>query len=243
MRIYIVDDSEDSVEKLTFLLKKYCPHLELVGVASSGKEAIQAINAEKPELVFLDVEMSDMTGFEVLERLENEANCKVIFTTAHTQYAIKAIRSHAVDYLLKPISKEDLLAAIQRLSDTNTSSKTTSEIAPKAKEKLEKIAFTTSDGLVFKNVSDIIHCESDRNYTLIFFINNEKLLVSKTLKDIDETLDGSGFCRVHHSHLINLNHISKYVRGDGGYVIMSNGDTVNVARNRKEIFLESFSKF
>jgi two-component system LytT family response regulator len=243
MNVFIVDDSEDSVEKLTFLLKKYCPNLTLLGIASTGKEAITAVNTQKPDLLFLDIEMNDMTGFEVLERLDNDIECKVIFTTAHPQYAIKAIRSHAIDYLLKPVSKDELLSAIQRIIESDNKAPVFVENEKKSKGKLEKIAFTTSDGLVFKNVADIVHCESDRNYTLVFFSNNEKLLVSKTLKDIDETLEDSGFCRVHHSHLINLNHISKYVRGDGGYVIMSNGDTVNVARNRKDIFLESFSKF
>jgi two-component system, LytTR family, response regulator len=189
--------------------------------------------------------MPDMTGFELLERLNETISCKVIITTAHDKYAIKAIRSHAIDYLLKPVSKDELLAAIQRLEniEPSASQPNSNQTQGKTKEKLEKIAFTTSDGLVFKKVADIIHCESDRNYTMVFFINNEKLLVAKTLKDIDETLDGSGFCRIHHSHLVNLNHITRYVRGDGGYVIMSNGDNINVARNRKEIFLESFSKF
>lgn len=241
MRVFIVDDSEDSVEKLVFLLNKYGKSIELLGVASSGKEAINAINTIKPDLIFLDVEMPDMTGFEVLERLDDEHH-KVIFTTSHPEYAIKAIRSHAIDYLLKPISKDELIVAIDRIEsiDFQTNNIQGSE---KTKQKLERIAFTTNDGLLFKNIADIIRCESDRNYTLVFFVNNEKLLVSKTLKEIDETLEGSNFCRVHHSHLINLNHINKYVRGDGGYVIMSNNDIVNVARNRKEIFLESFSKF
>lgn len=241
MRVFIVDDSEDSVEKLVFLLRKYGKNIELLGVASSGKEAIAAINLAKPDLIFLDVEMPDMTGFEVLERLDEERH-KVIFTTSHPEYAIKAIRSHAIDYLLKPISKDELISAIDRIEaiDNQANSNQNNE---KQKQKLERIAFTTTDGLVFKNIADIIRCESDRNYTLVFFANNEKLLVSKTLKEIDETLEGSNFCRVHHSHLVNLNHINKYVRGDGGYVVMSNNDVVNVARNRKEIFLESFSKF
>ncbi|MFZ4542642.1 MAG: LytR/AlgR family response regulator transcription factor [Saprospiraceae bacterium] len=242
MRVFIVDDSEDSIEKLTFLLHKYLPELSIVGIANSGKEAITAINETQPELLFLDIEMNDMTGFEMIERLERGINIKVIFTTAHEKYAIKAIRTHAVGYLLKPISKDDLLATIRGLNGIDSSTHE-NQVQIKSKGKIEKIAFTTSDGLVFKNVADIIHCESDRNYTMVYFINHEKLLVAKTLKDIDETLEGNGFCRVHNSHLVNLNHISKYHRGDGGYVVMTNGDNINVARNRKEIFLESFSKF
>lgn len=243
MKIFIVDDSDDSIEKLTFLLQKYLPNLTIIGAAKEGKTAVSTINELHPDLLFLDVELDDMTGFEVLERLESDIQCKVIFTTAHDKYAIKAIRSHASDYLLKPISKDDLLAAVKRIESDEMTPLEYSIDQTKTKEKLDKIAFTTSDGLIFKKVADIIHCESDRNYTMVYFMNGEKLLVAKTLKDIDETLEHSGFCRIHHSHLVNLNHIVKYVRGDGGYVIMSNGDMINVARNKKEIFLESFSKF
>lgn len=241
MRAFIVDDSEDSVEKLQFLLNKNCNEIEIIGVANNGKAAVDAINCHQPDLLFLDVELEDMTGFEILERLDDDLGCKVIFTTAHDKYAVKAFKFHAVDYLIKPVSKDDLLSAIKNVEVKAAEQK--KQNTKKNKEKVERIAFTTSDGLVFKNVADIIHCESDRNYTMIYFSNNEKLLVAKTLKDIDETLDSSGFCRVHNSHLINLSHISRYVRGDGGYVVMSNGTIVNVARNKKESFLESFSKF
>ena len=219
----------------------------LAGVANSGKDGIALIEKEQPNLVFLDVEMDDMTGFEMLERLDS-IDFKVIFTTSFDKYAIKAIRFSALDYLLKPVGKEDLITAIERAHSKpeklqNEQVKELAEIGKSKAAKIERIALTTSDGLIFKNISDIIHCESDRNYTTVHLLNKEKLIVSKTLKEIDETLEGSGFFRIHHSHLINLNHISRFVRSDGGYVIMQNNDNISIARNKKEKFFELFSKF
>ena len=247
IKIIIIDDQEDSIEKLSFLIKKYCPMTTLAGVANTGKDGIALIQKEQPDLVFLDVEMDDMTGFEMLERLDT-VDFKVIFTTSFDKYAIKAIRFSALDYLLKPVGKEDLMAAIERAhlepqKLQNEQVKELAEIGKSKTTKLERIALTTSDGLVFKNINDIIRCESDRNYTTVHLLNKEKLIVSKTLKEIDDTLDGSGFFRVHHSHLINLNHISRFIRSDGGYVVMQNNDNISIARNKKEKFFELFSKF
>ena len=247
IKIIIIDDQEDCIEKLSFLIKKYCPMTTLAGVANSGKDGIALIEKEQPNLVFLDVEMDDMTGFEMLERLDS-IDFKVIFTTSFDKYAIKAIRFSALDYLLKPIGKEDLITAIERAHSKpeklqNEQVKELAEIGKSKAAKIERIALTTSDGLIFKNISDIIHCESDRNYTTVHLLNKEKLIVSKTLKEIDETLEGSGFFRIHHSHLINLSHITHYIKGDGGYVIMQNGKNISIARNRREEFFELFSKF
>ena len=219
----------------------------LAGVANSGKDGIALIEKEQPELVFLDVEMDDMTGFEMLERIDT-IDFKVIFTTSFDKYAIKAIRFSALDYLLKPVGKEDLIAAIERAhlepqKLQNEQVKELAEIGKSKSAKIERIALTTTDGLIFKNISDIIRCESDRNYTTVHLVSKEKLIVSKTLKEIDDTLDGSGFFRAHHSHLINLNHISRFVRSDGGYVVMQNNDNISIARNKKEKFFELFSKF
>jgi two-component system, LytTR family, response regulator len=247
VKIIIIDDQEDSIEKLSFLIKKYCPTTTLAGVANTGKEGMCLIKNIQPDIVFLDVEMDDMTGFEMLERLDT-INFKVIFTTAHDKYAIKAIRFSALDYLLKPIGKDDLIAAIQRanvdiLKLQPEQVKDLIESSKNKSAKIERITLTTGEGLVFKNISDIIYCEADRNYTTIYLLNKEKLVVSKTLKEIEETLDGSGFFRAHHSHLINVSYIERYVRGDGGYVIMKNGENITVARKRKEALLEFFPKF
>lgn len=244
----IIEDSPDAEEKLRFLLTKFCPEsIQLLASADSGKAGITAIAEYRPQLVFLDIELGDMTAFEMLERIE-PVDFQVIFTTAHDHYAIKAIRYSAVDYLLKPIGREELLAAVVR-AESNPArllreqvSHLSSNISTKAALP-EKIALTTTEGLVFIKIADIIRCESDRMYTVVTLVGGKQVMVSKPMGQLEEILDGQGFYRVHNSHLVNMNHIRQFVRTDGGYVVMDDGATVSVARNRKEEFLEQFSKF
>jgi len=244
----LIEDNADAAEKLRFLLTKYCAEkVNLLVHAASGQEGIAAIAEYRPDLVFLDIELGDMTAFEMLERID-PVDFQVIFTTAHDHYAIKAIRYSAVDYLQKPIGREELLAAIVRAENNpmRMLREQVSQLAHHAQPKsvlLEKIALTTSDGLVFKKIQEIVRCESDRMYTVVLLSDGEKLLVSKPMGQLEEILDGQGFFRVHNSHLINMRHIRQFVRTDGGYVVMEDGATVSVARNRKEEFLELFSKF
>ncbi len=244
----MVEDNSDASEKLQFLLEKYCAgKARLLARAASGQEGIAAIEVHRPELVFLDIELGDMTAFEMLERIEN-VDFQVIFTTAHDHYAIKAIRYSAVDYLQKPIGREELLAAIGRAehSPRRILKEQVSQLAQHTRPKAslpEKIALTTAEGLVFKKINDIVRCESDRMYTVVVMADGEKMMVSKPMGQLEEILEGGDFFRVHNSHLINMNHIRRFVRADGGYVVMDDGATVSVARNRKEDFLELFSKF
>jgi two-component system, LytTR family, response regulator len=220
--------------------------VDLIGVAHNGKDGIALINEKQPNLVFLDVEMDDMTGFEMLERLDH-IDFKVIFTTSHDKYAIKAIHFSALYYLLKPIGRDDLRSAIERALESQEPLKKEQIenliAVGKNKTVVNRIAFTTSDGLIFKNINEIIHCESDRNYTFVHLVNKEKLIVTKTLKELDEMLDGSGFYRIHNSYLVNLEHVASYIRSDGGYVVMSNKQEISISKSKKEGFLELFSKF
>lgn len=244
----IIEDSPDAEEKLRFLLAKYCPaEVQLLASANSGKAGIAALAEHRPELVFLDIELGDMTAFEMLERVD-PIDFQVVFTTAHDHYAIKAIRYSAVDYLQKPIGREELLAAVARAENNPARMlrEQVSQLAGQAQAKAalpEKIALTTADGLVFKKIADIVRCESDRMYTVVIMADGEKLVVSKPMGQLEDILEGHNFFRVHLSHLINMNHIRQFVRTDGGYVVMDDGATVSVARNRKEGFLELFSKF
>jgi len=249
----LIEDNADAAEKLQFLLTKYCAEkINLLGLANSGQEGISAIATHRPALVFLDIELGDMTAFEMLERIET-VDFQVIFTTAHDHYAIKAIRYSAVDYLQKPIGREELLAAISRAEQNplrmlreqvNILGTNVGRVSNPADVKIpEKIALTTSDGLVFKKIRDIVRCESDRMYTIVVMSNGEKLMVSKPMGQLEEILEGQEFFRVHNSHLINMHQIRQFVRADGGYVVMEDGATVSVARNRKDDFLELFSKF
>ncbi len=244
----LIEDNDDAAEKLRFLLEKYCAEkVKLLARASSGQEGLAAIALHRPALVFLDIELGDMTAFEMLERLD-AADFQVVFTTAHDHYAIKAIRYSAVDYLQKPIGREELLAAIARAESNPTRilQEQMRQLTSHAHSKSvlpEKIALTTAEGLVFKKTSDIVRCESDRMYTVVIMTDGEKLMVSKPMGQLEEIIEGQGFFRVHNSHLINMRHIRQFVRTDGGYVVMDDGATVSVARNRKDDFLELFSKF
>lgn len=248
LKTLLIEDNADASEKLQFLLTKYCaPSINLLALASTGQAGIEAIQAHQPDLIFLDIELGDMIAFEMLERID-VVDFQVIFTTAHEHYAIKAIRYSAVDYLQKPIGREELLAAIYRAENNPTRilKEQVNQLAQNVKAKSalpEKIALTTSEGLVFKKIKDIVRCESDRMYTVVAMVGGEKLMVSKPMGQLEEILEGQNFFRIHNSHLINMNHIRQFVRSEGGYLVMEDGATVSVARNRKDDFLELFSKF
>ena len=244
----LIEDSDDAAEKLTFLLTRYCADkINLLQHASSGAEGIEAIRTHRPELVFLDIELGDMTAFEMLERID-PVDFQVIFTTSFDHYAIKAIRYSAVDYLQKPVGREELLAAIQRAENNpmrlarEQINQMTQQVHAKT-QLPDKIALTTADGLVFKKIADIIRCESERMYTNVIMSNHEKIVVSKPMGQLEDILHVHDFFRVHNSHLINMRHIRQFVRTDGGYVVMEDGASVSVARNRKEDFLDMFSRF
>lgn len=248
LKTVLIEDNADAAEKLQFLLTKYCAaSINLLAHANTGQSGIEAIQTHQPDLLFLDIELGDMTGFELLERID-AVDFQVIFTTAHEHYAIKAIRYSAVDYLQKPIGREELLAAITRAENNPTRilKEQVNQLAQNVKAKTtlpEKIALTTSEGLVFKKIKDIVRCESDRMYTIVAMVGGEKLMVSKPMGQLEEILEGQNFFRIHNSHLINMNHIRQFVRAEGGYIVMEDGATVSVARNRKDEFLELFSKF
>ena len=248
LKTVLIEDNADAAEKLQFLLTKYgAASINLVALATTGQAGIEAIQNHQPDLLFLDIELGDMTGFELLERID-AVDFQVIFTTAHEQYAIKAIRYSAVDYLQKPIGREELLAAISRAENNPTRilKEQVNQLAQNVRAKSalpEKIALTTSEGLVFKKIEDIVRCESDRMYTIVAMVGGEKLMVSKPMGQLEEILEGQNFFRIHNSHLINMNHIRQFVRSEGGYLVMEDGATVSVARNRKDDFLELFSKF
>ncbi|HYV94238.1 MAG TPA: LytTR family DNA-binding domain-containing protein [Chitinophagales bacterium] len=246
IRAIVVDDEEASRTRIVSLLSDHADELQLVAVCKSVSEGVAAIRAHHPDLVFLDVEMPPSTGFDLLKQVSN-IQFQVIFTTAYDRYAVEAIKFSALDYLLKPISKDDLAAALQRFKNKNRAADLQHLDALfhnlkniGAQEK--KIALPTSGGLVFIYVHDIIRCESEANYTMFHLKSGEKILVSRTLKEFDEMFRDYNFFRVHQSHLINLQHISKYHKGDGGVVVMDDGSHVDVSRRSKEEFLKRLSE-
>jgi len=238
MKAIIIDDEPYCSESLAALLERYCPEVKVTGVFNNGLEALNAIRQQQPDLVFLDVEMPKMSGFEMLEQLP-AVNFDLIFTTSYDKYALKAIRFSAIDYLLKPIDREELQNAVQKVVQRSQRPITQQLeiLIQKVKNPhtpIGRIAMPTMEGLQMVAVDSIISCESDSNYTIVQMKSRQKLIVSRTLKDIEEMLEEHGFVRVHHSYLVNLNEVEKYVKGEGGYLVMSDGSSVDVSRGKKE---------
>lgn len=241
IKAIIIDDEPYCCEALATLLERYCPEVKVVDVYYSGDAALTAIEELKPQLVFLDIEMPHMNGFEMLEKLP-AIDFGLIFTTSYDQYAIKAIRFSALDYLLKPVDREELQKAVQKaikhlqrplpqqleilLQKINHSS-----------TPVQKIALPTMEGLQMVTIDSIISCASDSNYTIFFLKDKQKIIASRTLKDVEEMLEDHSFFRVHHSYIVNLNEINKYIKGEGGYLLMSDGSSVDVSRSKKELLL------
>ncbi len=238
----IIDDEVKGRSALRQKLKDYCPQVTLLGEAGNGTEGIKLIESVQPKIVFLDIEMPHMNGFEMLQQIRVK-NFQIIFTTAYDQYAIKAIKFAAFDYLLKPIDIEELQTAVRNAEDYNAFQSTGERLETlmqnlSAKNHIKKIAVPTMDGLLFFNLSDIIYLQAESNYTILHFMNHPKLIASRTLGDFEEILPSDIFYRTHHSFIINLNHIKRYIKGDGGQIEMEGGHHVDVSRSKKEEFIK-----
>jgi len=242
----IIDDEEKARTNLSNLLKDYCQNVEVLDSVGSVKDAVDAVNTGNPDLIFLDVKMQGETGFDFLQQID-EINFEIIFVTAFDQYATKAFKFCAIDYLLKPININELKDAVEKVEKKKEKEfdkdKVTNllENLKNKDEGINKLALSTLEGLTFVQLSDIIRCESSDNYTMFFLVNGERIMVSKTIKHFEELLSSHNFLRTHQSHLINLAHIKKYVKGDGGYVIMSDDSSVLISRRKKDDFLEKLS--
>lgn len=247
LRSVIIDDEAANREVLEIMLQDYPDDIQVVASCNGPKTGMMAIIQHKPDLVFLDIEMPGMTGFDLLEML-GDTKIGVVFVTAHNHYALQAIQFSALDYLLKPVNPGQLKAALEkaktRLTESNYAQqyKTFIENARVQQGDSKTMALPTQEGLVFVKINEILRCESNGNYTSIHLLNKMQYLVSRTLKEFDKLLEGMNFFRVHHSHLINLDHIKRYVKGEGGYVIMADDSMVEVARSRKADFLQAFLK-
>jgi two-component system LytT family response regulator len=240
----LVDDEMHCLDTLSILLKDYCPDVQILDKCRSAKAGLEAIAKFDPALVFLDIEMPAMNGFEMLEQFE-QIPFAVIFTTSYDQYAIKAIHFSALDYLLKPIDPKELVAAVHKVQNQKNlpSPEQFRMLIDQVhhKEGFKKIAVPTSEGFELIPEEQIIRCEADDNYTHIFLKNKIKIVACRTLKEVEQQLEYfSNFMRVHNSYLVNMNEVAKYIRGEGGYLIMSDGSTVNVSRSRKESLMKRF---
>lgn len=243
IKVIIVDDEQHCVDRLQMLLENYKSTIHIVALCSTITEAKKAIKTKRPNVVFLDVQLHDETGFDLLKSVA-DINFEVIFTTAYDNYAVDAFKFSALDYLLKPIGEKDLELSIQKIENT-TSLK---DIATKMDVLFhnfkknngvtsKKIAVPTIEGLTLILVSDIVRCQSDGNYTHLFLKDESKITASKTLRYFDKLLEVYNFFRTHQSYIINLDFVNKYIKGKGGYVLMMDGTSVEVAVRRKEELL------
>jgi len=246
IRVTIVDDEQHCIDQLVALLDHYRDRVSISSIHHELDGALQGIGKYRPDVVFLDVQLGERTAFELLQQLPH-VDFTLIFTTAYEQYAISAFKYSALDYLLKPIGKTDfdqaLNKAIVKTERDQSAEKVRILLNNLSQDvKRKKISIPTVDGLLFINVSDIIRCEADVNYTDIFMVTGQKHTVSKTLKYFDDLLSGSNFFRVHQSHLINLDHIKKYQRGKTGTVVMADNTSVEVSLRRKEQLLSRLNE-
>ena len=245
IKAIIIDDEAHCLDTLQMLIAEHCPEIQIIAQCRSAEVAIEAIEKLKPSVIFLDIEMPYMNGFEMLEEL-TDISFAVIFTTSYNQYAIKAIHFSALDYLLKPIDVKDLKAAVKKLQTQKTLPSPEQfqlllqQISKIGKE-ISKIAVPTSDGFELITAEQIMRCEADDSYTNIFLKNKSKITACRSLKEVEMQLQQfSFFIRIHHSFIVNLNEVTKYIRGEGGFVIMSDGNSVSVSRSRKETLMKWF---
>ena len=247
MKTLIVDDEPNARQVIRNILEIYTNNIDIVGEAEGVKEAISKIDELKPELVLLDIHMPDGTGFDVVKSFKS-VPFKFIIVTAYDQYAIKAIKLSAIDYILKPINAQELLDAIERVSDPvheETSLLKLNSYLRNTQSNIDerRIVFNTSEAVHAIRISEIIRCESDKNYSTIYLQGKQKLIVSKTLKEVDEMLSEYGFFRVHQSHLVNLRFFERYDKqGLSGSVVLSNGDKAPVSSRRKEGLMKVIMK-
>lgn len=243
IKAIIIEDEENSRIILNDMLHQHFKNIEVLAICKNNDEAKSAIENLSPDLVFSDIELENEKVFDMLQQL-NKIDFEIIFTTGYDKYAIQAIKFSALDYLLKPFSKEDLTDAInhyQQKQNKKQSSQQFDALFHNLKHfqnDQKKITLPTSNGLNVYPVKEIIRCQAEVNYTSFFLTSKNKMLVTKTLKEYEELLNDYDFIRVHNSHLINLHHVKNYSRGEGGTVTMSDGTTVDVSRRKKEEFLK-----
>jgi two-component system, LytTR family, response regulator len=242
----IVDDEPTGARILKTQLAMYCPTVNVIGMAHSADDAQKKITEFSPNLLFLDVEMPNGDGFDLLGRLEN-IRFEVIFTTAHNEYALKAIKHNALDYLLKPIGPDELMAAVKKcekklaLGSTSNLNIKSLLSAIGVPQKIRRISVPTLNEILYIEADNIIRMEADSNYTQIFLTDKKKLTSSKTLKDYENALENQNFFRIHKTHLVNLSHIRKFIKTDGGCVLLSDGTSLEVARRKKDELLAILS--
>lgn len=245
MKAIIIEDEKKSRELLEALVKKNFPQINVVALGKNVTEGVELIKTHQPDLLFLDISMPDGTGFDVLEKVQG-LKFDIIFTTATDKHALKAIKYSACDYLLKPIDIDELKEAVNKLLQKNVQSSMPSmenlqfliQNLKKADDNYSKITLPTGNAYEIVNIKDIIRCEADGSYTNFYLIGGKKLMVSASLKHYEDLLPENDFIRIHHHHLINMNHVIRFLKIDGGYAVMTDNSQLEISRRKKDAFLE-----
>lgn len=241
MRAILIDDDERNLNALSEKLKKHCTDVVVIAKCDTAEKGIKAIEENKPDIVFLDIEMPVMNGFLMLQQLGFK-NFELIFVTAYNHYAIQAIKYSALDYLVKPVEIEELKQAVSRavLKRKQTSANPQLELLLEHfhKKERQRLTIPTSEGMQFININEIVYLEASINYTHIY-LAKQKFLVSRSLKEFEDLLPADVFLRIHHSYIVNKNCVEKYIRGDGGHVILTNGVSLDVSKRKKAEFLQA----
>ncbi len=247
IRVVIIEDEAESRELLQALVTKNCEGVTVVDTAGNVEAGVEAIKKHAPDLIFLDISMPDGTGFDLLGKVTNY-KFDVIFTTATDRYALKAIKYSALDYMLKPIDVEELKVAVEKVKEKKSTVSGVENLAfllqnlKQKNDNFSKITLPTGNAYEIVNVPDIIRCEAEGSYTNFYLVGNKKIMVSASLKHYEDLLPENDFIRVHHHHLINMNHVTRFLKVDGGYAIMSDGTQVEISRRKKDAFVERLSK-
>ena len=244
IKAVIIDDETDSIDTLKWKLENYCTEVEIIASFDNPAEGVSYLKNNPPDLLFLDIEMPMLTGFDVLEELGRDISFDIIFTTAYDNFGIQAVKFSALDYLLKPVQNKELKEAIEKhLKKSNQ--KIPSEqidtllanVRENKKGKGGRIALASKESIEFVDPFNIVACEANSNYTNVYLSEGKKRVISKTLKEFEEMLIPFNFFRPHNSHLVNLNHVREFIRGDGGYLVMENKMKIPVSKNKREELL------
>ena len=246
----LIDDDDNLRAGMKSLLSRYAPEIAIIGEADSVKTGTELLLKTEPQVVFLDIHLGDGSGFDLLEEVNKRGklNSQIVFITAHEQYAIKAFRFSALDFLLKPVDPDELEKVISKIKNVLVKSDSVAHIdlllenIRRKVDNFKRIALSTADGIHLFEISDIIRCESEDNYTKFYIKNNKPVLISKTLKEYEDLLTEHGFERIHQSHLINLAYLKSYIKKDGGYVVMADNSNLPISQRKKERLQELIGK-
>ena len=241
LRAIIIEDEPSGMENLRWKLQQNCPEVEIVAECPSGADAITAIRRNLPDVIFLDIMLGDMTGFDVLKAIRHPS-FEVIFTTSYDEFAIEAIKNSALDYLLKPVEVEELMEAVAKARMKMAHNPGAFHQAPPPSSP-GKMGFPISTGQQFIELKEIVFVQADDNVAVLTLTNKQEIRITKSLSWAEEQLEQAGFCRIHHSFLINFYHMDEYIRNDGGYVVMSNGKAISISRRRKDAFLQKLEQW